>query len=218
MNANSMVKQPGRGKARLQSGLFWTWNIICLAFIGLGFIPQVFPQLIQSIQFGTTPIAYLVYAVVLILIPIASLLLGIFALRKSPSRLFALGYVLEWPLLLILMFRFFLIREGNLSITLLLIWLAVALTVFLWHLLDRQLDERRPGWVYLRLAGLSLLFAGTIYAAVWLAFYVPPIAVGLYQIVKSSIEGILQFIRQPSGVDPLTFLRMLPVSILGILF
>ena len=91
-----------------------------------------------------------------------------------------------------------------------MIWLAVALTVFLWHLLDRQLDERRPGWIYLRLAGLSLLFAGTIYAAVWLAFYVPPIAVGLYQMREDrSIENIVQFFRQPLGVDTVNELQML---------
>lgn len=217
MNAISTVKQPGRGRARLQSILFWTWNIICLALILFGFVPNIFPQMIRSIQDGTTPPMYLAFAMFLVLIPVVSVVLGFFALRKSPSRLFALGYVLEWPLLLILLFRFSLIREGNLSITILLSWLAVALATFLWHLLDRQLDERRPEWIYLRLAGLALLFAGTIYAATWLAFYVPPIAVYLWQAIKSMFEGFINFFRHPFNIQAFGDLRYLPISILAVL-
>ena len=217
MNGTNLIEQPRKGMVNLQGILFWTWNIIFLALMIFGFIPEEFPQLIRSIQFGTTPAVYLVFALVLVLIPLAAFLLGIFVLRKSPSRLFALGYVLEWPLLLILMFRFFLIREGNPAITILLIWLAVALAVFLWHLIDRRLDERPQGWKYLRLAGLSLLFAGTIYAAVWLAFYVPPIAVFIYQMVRSVVEAVIDFFRHPNGINSLEALRLLLISTLGFL-
>ena len=86
MNGTNLIEQPRKGMANLQGILFWTWNIIFLALMIFGFIPEEFPQLIRSIQFGTTPAVYLVFALVLVLIPLAAFLLGIFVLRKSPSR------------------------------------------------------------------------------------------------------------------------------------
>ncbi len=31
-------------------GLFWSWNLIFLAFMALGFAPQVLPSLIDSVR------------------------------------------------------------------------------------------------------------------------------------------------------------------------
>lgn len=180
MNANPGLSQHRRlaGWAR---GLFWGWNVVFLAFVIFGFAPLKLPIIVMKVQEGVTPPIFLVYTLVIIAIPLLTTLIGVFFLRKEPYRLFALGYVLEWPLLLIMIFRFFFIMEGNPAITVLLVWLAAAEAVFLWHLLDKKIDERSPFWRSVRLAGLTLLFVGTIYGAVWLAFYVPLFASLLYQ-------------------------------------
>ncbi len=216
MNAN-----PGSSTTLLASrrlvgwakGLFWTWNVIFLAFMLLGFAPLQLPSLIQGVREGTTPAIYLVFCLVLTAIPVVSVLIGALFLRKLPGRLFALGYVVEWPLLLILLFRFFLIREGNPAITVLLVWLAVAEAAFLWFLLDRRIDERRPFWIYLRLSGLTLLFSGTLYAAVWLAFYVPPLAVFLFQMLRDTFRNFVEILRSLPGSRWYDF----PLAILGFL-
>ncbi len=191
--------------------LFYVWNVIFLAFILLGFAPVQLPSLIRMVNNGTTPFIYLVFCLVLIAIPVVSALVGVIFLRKDASRLFALGYVVEWPLMLILFFRFFLIREGNPAITVLLVWLAVAEALFLWHLLDRKIDQRGAFWRYLRLSGLTLLFSGTIYAAVWLAFYVPPIAVGIYEMIKNFFQYWSEIFRH----TPAVLWYQIPLSILG---
>jgi len=176
-------------------GLFWAWNLIFLAFMLFGFAPLQLPQLIESVRNGITPPSFLVIALVVIAIPVAAVLVGFFFLRPFPDRLFALGYVVEWPLLLILLFRFSFIRQGNAAITVLLVWLAVAEAAFLWHLFDRRLDERPPLWIHVRLAGLTLLFAGTLYAAVWLALYVPPLVAYIFNIFANTIRSLGDLFR-----------------------
>ena len=205
--------------ASAPSALFWGWNVVFLGFILLGFGPQVFPQLIKSIQSGVTPLIYLFYTLVVIAIPVAAILIGIFFLRSQPKKLFALGYVVEWPLMIILLFRYFMIREGNPAITVLLVWLAIAEAVFLWHLLDDKIDARTPFWRYLRLVGLTLLFSGTIYAAAWLAFYLPPLAGNTYIILKEIFRNPSKCLR-PNDLDLLVRAshknyRILFVSLLG---
>jgi putative PEP-CTERM system integral membrane protein len=194
MNPNPVLPVH-RARASLAGGLFWAWNAIFLAFMLFGFAPLQLPMILASVRNGTTPAIYLVLCLVLIALPLVAVIIGGLFLRKLPTRLFALGYVVEWPLLLILLFRFFLIREGNPAITVLLVWLAVGEAAFIWHLFDRQADERRPFWIFLRLAGLTLLFAGTIYAAVWLAFYVPPVAVLIGQGVGNMVSNFGNILR-----------------------
>jgi len=189
----------GREFDGLKKGLFWGWNAVFLAFMLLGFVPLQMPQLIQSVRSGVTPVFWLVFSVVMIAIPAAAALAGGLFLRRFPGRLFALAYVVEWPVLLVLLFRYFLIREGNPAVTVLLSWLAAAEAVFLWHLFDLRLDERSAFWQRLRLAGLTLLFAGTIYAAGWLAFYVPPVAVIVVDGFRNFFDIFNEAFRNPQG-------------------
>ena len=93
MNATIPEPKTKRRRENLPGSLFWIWNIICLVLILFGFVPTTLPPMISSIQNGTTPIIYLAFSLVLVLIPIVCVLLGLFVLRKSPGRLFALGYV-----------------------------------------------------------------------------------------------------------------------------
>jgi putative PEP-CTERM system integral membrane protein len=203
----------GRQAGNWAKGLFWAWNVIFLALLFFGFAPLQLPSMIQSILNGITPPIYLLYCLVIIAIPVMAVLCGALVLRKQPRKLFALGYVVEWPLLLILLFSLYLVHAGNPAITVLLVWLAIAELTFLWDLVDSKIDERRPVWIYIRLAGLTLLFSGTIYAAIWLMFYVPPIAVLIMEGLKGIFQSLGFLIREFRWSQ----WYVLPLSILGML-
>ena len=83
-------------------GLFWSWNLIFLAFMFLGFAPNVLPETINAIREDLIPIKYLVTAVLVTLIPLLAVLLGLSYLRKSPRKLLLLGYGVEGPLMVLL--------------------------------------------------------------------------------------------------------------------
>ena len=51
-------------------GLFWSWNLIFLAFMSLGFAPTLLPEIFTSVRTGMIPASFLVYALVLALIPV----------------------------------------------------------------------------------------------------------------------------------------------------
>lgn len=154
--------------------LFWSWNIIFLVFMLLGFVPTTLPELINAVRTNTIPAPYLVFAVFLVIIPLVAIILGLTVLRRSPGKLLALGYGVEGPLMLILAIRFFAVRQATPIITLMLVIATLGLATFLWQLLDQHIDARRPLLRYLHVAGLALLLAVGLYAGAWVAFYAVP--------------------------------------------
>jgi putative PEP-CTERM system integral membrane protein len=157
-------------------GLFWSWNIIFLAFMFLGFAPRLLPEMITAAGTDVIPPAFLAYAAILTVIPALAVILGLTVLRRSPGGLFALGYGVEAPLMLMLATRFFVIREVTPAVGLLLVLSGLGIATFLWQLLDRGIDERGPVLAHLRVIGLTLVVMIGLYAAVWVAFYAIPLA------------------------------------------
>jgi len=139
----------------VQFVLFWSWNLIFVAFMLFGFGPVMLPETFLSVRTGLIPIQFLLYALVLSLIPVACLILGLTVLRRSPSRLFALGYVIEGPLMLVLAIRFFAIRQTTPGLLLPIAIILFGMGAFLWTLLDKRAGNRHPLVEGLRLAGLT---------------------------------------------------------------
>ena len=179
-------------------GLFWSWNIIFLAFMFLGFAPAVLRELITAVRAGEIPAQFLVYAAVLTLIPAVVMLVGFFWLRRQPEKLFALGYSVEGPLMLILAIRFFIVRQSTPAIALILITAGLGILTFLWQLLDRKIDQRGPVTAHLRFIGLTLLLIVGLYASLWLTFYVIPLAAQSGEILS---DGWRQLWRSLSELD-----------------
>jgi putative PEP-CTERM system integral membrane protein len=169
--------------------LFWSWNVIFLAFMALGFAPALLPEMVNAVRTSTIPASFLVYALILIIIPLAGVILGLTVLRRSPGRLLAFSYGIEGPLMLLVAIRFFAVREATPIVILLLTVAALGLTAFLWQILDRRIDERRPLLGHVRVVGLTLLLAIGLYAGLWIAFYAVPIPV----IVWRSIRDMLHY-------------------------
>lgn len=192
--------------------LFWSWNLIVLAFVLLGFAPTLLPELIRSIDLKVIPPFYLALLAGVIAVPIASIILGLTVLRRSPSRLLAFGYVIEGPLMLLLLFRFFAIRQGNPSVNLIMIVALLGMAAFLWYLFSSS-APRHPFWAYLRLAGLALMALLVAYAAIMVAFYVPPLVVFLGALIGEFAKALPGFFRNlPESIPNFGFL---PFVILG---
>ncbi len=171
--------------------LFWSWNVIFLAFMFLGFAPTLLPELINAARTNTIPMQFLIYAVILVVIPLVGVILGLTVLRRSRGRLLTFGYGIEGPLMLTVAVRFFAVREATPIMALLFTIAALGLVVFLWQILDRRIGERRPFWGYLRVAGLTLLLALGLYASVWIAFYAVPIPVLVWRMIREIFrEGV----------------------------
>lgn len=159
--------------------LFWAWNAIFLAFMLLGFAPLVMLDIINAVQASIVPVAYLVYALLLIAIPIVTAILGLTVLRREPHKLFALGYAVEGPLMLLIAIRFFIVRESTPALTFVLVVAALGMVTFVWQLLDNKIDERGALFTHLCALGLTLYALVAIYAGIWLAFYALPLGAAM---------------------------------------
>ncbi len=171
-------------------GLFWSWNIIFLAFMLLGFAPRLLPDLLMAVRDGAIPAAFLVYALLLTLIPVAAVILGLTVLRRSPGRLLTLGYGVEGPLMLMLAVRFFVVREMTPAMALLLAIAAVGVITLLWSILDGKVERRGSFLAHLRAIGLTLLLLIGLYASAWVAFYALPIAVLAWQPIGDLLREV----------------------------
>jgi putative PEP-CTERM system integral membrane protein len=200
-------------------GIFWSWNIIFIAFMTLGFAPRILPEMILAVGLGAIPINFLFYALILTLVPVFAVILGLTALRRHPWRLFALGYVIEGPLMMMLAIRFFLIRESTSSTTSLMVLAGLGMAAFLWYLLDPEIERRGTFTSWLRLAGLTLMLLASLYAAVWIAFYALPLAVEAIRGLLNLLANLPDFLQNLSldFVDLIgSRLIWIPFTLLGI--
>jgi len=189
-------------------GLFWSWNIIFLAFMFLGFAPQVLPEVVTAVRGGVIPGQFLVYAVILTAIPAVAVVLGLTVLRREPGRLLTLGYGVEGPLMLLLVLRFFVVREATPAVVVLLSIAGLGVATLVWQLLDRKIDARRTGLAYVGAIGLTLLLVTGLYAGTWIAFYAVPLAAQSWEILSSFVRDIGDITR---GME----WRFVPLFVLG---
>ncbi|MBM3130984.1 MAG: TIGR02921 family PEP-CTERM protein [Chloroflexi bacterium] len=171
-------------------GLFWSWNIIFVAFMLLGFAPRLLPELLTAVSTGTIPAIFLIFAIVLTAIPVAAVILGLTLLRRSPAHLVALLYAVEGPLMFMLAIRFFLIREATAIIVLAMTVASLGLLTLLWQLLDRRIDARGAGLTILRAVGLTLFLLVVLYGSVWLAFYTVPLTAQIVNALGEMARGL----------------------------
>lgn len=200
-------------------GLFWSWNIIFLAFMVFGFAPNLLPEMLAAVKTGIIPAEFLVYGVVLVSIPVVTVGLGAIRLRREPARLFVLGYGVEGPLMLGLALRFFVLRQATPAAWLLFGVAALGIATLLWQLLDKRIDQRGPAPAWLRLAGLALLLVAGLYAGVWLAFYAVPLAGAGWNGLAYILGNFPQFLREFGRALHELFTgawRAIPFALLGI--
>ncbi len=191
-------------------GLFWGWNIIFLAFMVLGFAPTMLLPVLNEVRAGAIPTVFLVYGSILVAIPMLAVAIGVFWLRREPTRLFALGYGVEGPLMLMLALRFFVVQDLTPGVALLIGLAGLSLATLLWDVLDRAIDQRGPLLTGLRVFGLTCLLVGGLYASIWLTFYAVPLAAQTGQWV----EGLPWFFQNVARMWSNRW-REVPLMVLG---
>jgi putative PEP-CTERM system integral membrane protein len=202
-------------------GLFWSWNAIFCAFLLLGFAPVMLTELIRAGPgvWDSIRAPYLIFAAILIAIPVSAVILGLTALRRSPGRLFTFGYGVEGPLMLAVAIRFFVMREMTAAVALLLSIAGLGMATLLWQLLDHSSEARGTLVTHGRVVGLTLLLLTGLYAAVWVAFYVAPIAVEGWRMVTTAFQfpewqyALLSILALVLGIYTATLFIVLPVAI-----
>lgn len=197
--------------------LFWSWNIIFLAFMLFGFAPTLLPELVTAVQAGTIPVNFLIYGTVLALIPLLAVILGLTLLRREPEKLFVLGYGVEGPIMLVLAVRFFLIQQATAAVTLLLVVAALGILTLLWTLLDRRLEAHGAFLSGLRVAGLTLLLLVGVYVSVWLLFYVIPLVAQSGVILNDLTRDVWRSLTSLTWADLVEGWRYIPFAVLGFL-
>lgn len=175
--------------------LFYAWNAIFISFMVLGFAPRLLLELFYNVRTGLIPLSFLVNGIVLTLIPIAATLLAVTRMRNDPDRQFALAYGVEWPLMLLLILRFFVIRQAAPGFTALMVIALLGMGFLLWTLLDPDFEKRGRWVALLKLAGLTIMVLLSLYAAAWLAFYAVPALAGVAQWFWDNLTHPLKFWR-----------------------
>ena len=181
-------------KEKLQFFLFWSWNLIFIAFMLLGFAPRLLPELMTAVKTGVIPLNFLILAMVLSSVPVAAVVLGLTRLRNQPGRLFAVGYVVEGPLMLLLAVRFFLIRQATPALNFVMLVALLGMGAFLWYTLDDKI-EKRPRWVgVVRLLGLTMILLTSLYAAILVSFYAVPLLSIFIQWLVETVAHPIEFL------------------------
>lgn len=198
--------------------LFWSWNVIFLAFMVLGFAPTLLPELVAAVRTSTIPVDFLIYAGILTLIPLGAVILGATVLRHEPGRLFVLGYGVEGPLMVLLAVRFFVVRDQTPAVAFIQTVALLGLATLLWKILDKEIERRGRPAATLRVIGLTLLLVLGLYASLWLAFYALPLAYAATRSVFDSL-GNLPLLFENIGLTVQGMIsegiRRLPFALLG---
>ncbi len=85
------IKRNLMSKDSWAKGLFWSWNLIFIAFMVFGFAPRILPDLVTAVRADAIPAPFLLYALVLTAVPLAAVVLGFTLLRRDPCPPFCSG-------------------------------------------------------------------------------------------------------------------------------
>lgn len=202
--------------------LFWSWNLIFLAFMFFGFAPNMLPQMVDAIRHEWIPLDFLITGIIVTLIPALAVILGLTVFRRSPLKLLALGYGVEGPLMALLLARIFLIRQPTPPILMIYAVGVVGVFVLLWQLLERNIEKRGKASALARLTGLTLLLLLGFYAALLIAFYAAPGIWSAPRFVGDVLRGLWDAIThlewQTLVMFPMTFFGLLLLLFTATLF
>jgi putative PEP-CTERM system integral membrane protein len=199
------------------AALFWSWNVIFLTFMVLGFTPVILVSLVQAVIDGWVPWSFLAFASILVVIPVLSVAIAIIALRGNSERLFALGYGVQGPLMIVLAVRFFALRELTPPLVVIIIAAVLGLLALLWQILDKNPDSR-AGWARgLRLVGITFLLFIGLYISAFLAFYALPVATVVINLAGDIFSSIPRLFERNFFDGTVQAAAMLPFLFLGLI-
>lgn len=175
----------------LCSAIFWSWNLVFLLFIYVGFLREFGLELLQDALAGEIPTTILLSIVGLIVVPTLCTLVGWFRLRKHPVLLMRLFYGVEAPIFALCLLRLFIIRDLTPASSQILGTLGFCMLTFgieLWC----GYAARHRALAWFQMLSHSLMLVTGVYVGTLLAFYmVPALCVFLYHFFQFQwLEGL----------------------------
>jgi len=159
--------------------LFWGWNILSVFFsvflMGIAVLPFVFMAAIN----GEIPLSITVCLLILMVIPIYAIYFGI----KQPRKAVRFFFGIEIPIVLLTLFRVFIVRELTLASGFLLLSAFIAIGVFAWSL--RENESSLKVSPYLKTAATTLVLVAGIYIAILSSLYALPLII---EFIKAFFE------------------------------
>jgi len=158
--------------------VFWSWNLVFLAFVTFGVGPFVLPLLWWEIFKDAAPTALGLWTTGLLLVPLCASVAGLTrVVRSSPQKTFGLLFAVEAPLFLMALLRVFLVREMNPAMS--AMFFAIGLSALVYAVSLARPPSTVPALGALRLLGHGLSTALAFFLAAWAAFYAIPAAAWL---------------------------------------
>lgn len=167
--------------------IFWPWNLL---FILLLIYSQVeghgwMFEIIKEVAYGLMPLDWGVYCLLFFTIPIICSILAIVKFHSPAKQLFRLFYGVEVPLMLICLFRLFILRELTGATAQLVVLLTIAMIFFFIEMfIGIEKKSKVLSWIQMITHSCMLLIG--VYFGIILAFYAIPLAANL-------IIGFFQF-------------------------
>ncbi len=184
--------------------IFWGWNITFLGYVGLLFLPLVFPFLLTALLDGLLPLDFAFTLVALLLVPLACSWIGLRHLRQQPGKLMQLLYGVEAPLFILCLVRLFLLREVLPAGMQILISVSLCVVAFLITLLNGYAD-RQPQLAWAQLFSHSLMVLVGLYVGGVTLLYALPLLV----YVGREFLSFNWFLRSSYLFTPSVFLGLL---------
>ncbi len=190
---------------RAANFLFWAWHVIYTVLVIGVFIPYISWPLMESVINNNVPAHYLLYALIMALLPFFSIYIGITHLRTNFRSLMKYFYGFEMPLLFFLLVRMSTFRDSNHGMDWMLINVLIALAVwfiFLWR--QHQQDSDQPAYPesLLAHAGSTVLAGVGLYFGILFLIWMLPDAVAFFTglahaLLEIQLTDLLQTIINP---------------------
>lgn len=168
--------------------LFWSWNIIFLALIYCGIMPLVWPDIMLELGHSVINIDIILFFAVILLLPAFASILGFWKFRRNPHALLKLLYGIELPLLLLTLFRVFLLRECTAGVIHILFIFVLSSAFLAWSLFQQKRFKNK--WIIL--SGNSILLWCGLWIFLFLIFLIPPSAWNTVLILGDCISGFFE--------------------------
>lgn len=160
--------------------LFWGWNVLsvflCVFLIGLAILPFVFMAAVN----GEIPPSITVCLLILMITPIYAIYFSV----KNPKKTVPFFFGVEIPIVILTLFRIFIVRELTLGSAFLLLTAFIAIGVFAWSLKEKEPSREVNPYVTSAISTLVLLTG--IYVAVLSGLYAFPLVIEF-------IKGVFSF-------------------------
>lgn len=173
--------------------VFWGWNAVFILFVALLMFSGLAPAIFLAALGGDIPISFVFSILLLIAIPIFAIVLAARKKDRDGAFLMKFFFGVELPIFLAALIRLFVLRQMTSGAALLLITIAIACAYFLWSLYENkfQIRSRMAAVAHAVPSAITLVFG--VGAAVFLALYAPPAAVGLVKFIWELIVEFLSF-------------------------